>query len=225
MSVTVKSKKLVIIGGEGTGGHIASCIEDNRRRNNDYEWEVVGFINDFDTEVCGYPVIGKLSDIPKFINETDYYFSWAIYLVGRNPLTAKMFEEAAIPESRLATVIHHSAFLGINVKVGPGTFIMHGAHIQQNAVIGKCALIKVNSVVCHNCEVGDLSEINNGAILAGYSKVGYCSHLAISSTVLAQKTIGDFALVGAGSVVTHDVPSKEVWIGSPAKFLKNIRED
>ena len=45
------SKKVVVIGGEGNGGVIASCIEDNRNRYNDDEWEVVGFINDFVTEV------------------------------------------------------------------------------------------------------------------------------------------------------------------------------
>ena len=51
------NKKVIIIGGEGNGGVIASCIEDNRNRYNDLEWEVAGFINDFETEVDGFPVI------------------------------------------------------------------------------------------------------------------------------------------------------------------------
>lgn len=51
------SKKIVIIGGEGNGGVIAACIEDNRIRFNDLEWEVVGFVNDYEKEVCGYPVL------------------------------------------------------------------------------------------------------------------------------------------------------------------------
>ena len=44
----MNSKKVVIIGGEGNGGVIASAIEDNRNRYGDLEWEVAGFINDFD---------------------------------------------------------------------------------------------------------------------------------------------------------------------------------
>ena len=41
------SKKLLIVGGEGNGGVVASCVEDNRNRFHDYEWEVAGFVNDF----------------------------------------------------------------------------------------------------------------------------------------------------------------------------------
>ena len=88
------NKKVVIIGGEGNGGVIAACIEDNRNRYSDFEWELVGFINDYETEVCGYPVVGKLSDIPSLLQTTDYYFSWAIHLVGRNVKTVELFLSA-----------------------------------------------------------------------------------------------------------------------------------
>lgn len=33
-------------------------------------------------------------------------------------------------------------------------------------------------------------------------------------------TIGDGAVIGAGSVVAHDVPKREVVAGNPAKILK-----
>ena len=42
------SKKVVIIGGEGNGGVIASAIEDNRNR-----------YGDFDTQPTPFPVIGR----------------------------------------------------------------------------------------------------------------------------------------------------------------------
>lgn len=29
-------------------------------------------------------------------------------------------------------------------------------------------------------------------------------------------------MIGAGSVVTKDVPAGEIWVGNPAKFLKQI---
>ena len=93
------SKKVVIIGGEGNGGVIASCIEDNRNRFNDKEWEVTGFLNDFEEKVDGFPVIGKLADLQKLIETTDFYFIWAIHLVARNYKTAEMFESANIPEN------------------------------------------------------------------------------------------------------------------------------
>ena len=41
------NKKVIIIGGEGNGGIVAACIEDNRKKFNDFEWVVAGFLNDF----------------------------------------------------------------------------------------------------------------------------------------------------------------------------------
>ncbi len=34
--------------------------------------------------------------------------------------------------------------------------------------------------------------------------------------------IGDRSIVGAGSVVTHSIPSDEIWAGNPAKFVKKV---
>lgn len=219
------SKKVVIIGGEGNGGVIASCIEDNRTRYNDMEWEVVGFVNDFDESVNEYPVIGKLADLPRLIAETDYYFSWAIHLVGRNPKTVEMFTVAAIPENRLATIIHKSAFVSSNAVLEPGCFVMSGSYIGPITHLGKCTLVMANCSIGHNITTGPLCHCAVGTIMTGYSSLGLCADMAIGAACLAYVKVGDYAMVGARSLATKDVPKKEIHVGSPAKFLKMIRED
>ena len=42
------------------------------------------------------------------------------------------------------------------------------------------------------------------------------------SIILKGVTIGENSVVGAGSVVTKDIPSGEVWAGNPAKFIRKI---
>lgn len=41
-------------------------------------------------------------------------------------------------------------------------------------------------------------------------------------TLCGPCTIGEDAVVGAGSVVTCDIPSGELWAGNPARFIKKI---
>lgn len=219
------SKKLVIIGGEGNGGVIASAVADNRNRFGDNEWEVIGFVNDFDEEVDGYPVIGKMYDLPRLISETDYYFSWAIHLVGRNYKTAEMYREANIPADRLATVIHKTAFIGERVVIEPGAFIMSNSYIGPEAVIGSCSLIMANCSIGHNVKIAPLCHCSVGTVMTGYSELGYCSDMAVSSTILAYKKVGAYAMNGAASLATHDIPEGEIWVGSPARFLKQMRKD
>lgn len=219
------SKKIIIVGGEGNGGVIASCIEDNRNRFNDLEWEVVGFVNDYEEKICGYPVVGKLSDLPTLLQNLEYYFMWGIHLVGRNPLTAKMFEEVNIPVDRLAKIIHKSAFIGKEVVLEPGTLVMSNTYIGPGTHIGLCSLIMANCSIGHNVRIGALCHCSVGTVMTGYSEMGYCCDMAVASTILAYKKIGNYAMLGANSLATHNIPDYEIHVGSPAKFFKCIKED
>lgn len=42
------------------------------------------------------------------------------------------------------------------------------------------------------------------------------------SIILKGVTIGEKSIIGAGSVVTKDVPDREIWGGNPAKFIRKI---
>ena len=36
------------------------------------------------------------------------------------------------------------------------------------------------------------------------------------------KRIGEFSFIGAGSVLTHEVPDMELWVGNPARKIRDI---
>ena len=40
--------------------------------------------------------------------------------------------------------------------------------------------------------------------------------------ILPGVIIGDHAVVGAGSVVTKNIPARQLWAGNPAKFIKEL---
>ena len=219
------SKKVIIIGGEGNGGVIASCIEDNRHRYSDDEWEVAGFVNDYEKQVCGFPVLGGTADVKTLLENPEYYFMWGIHMIGRNILTEKVFRKVALPENRLAKIIHKSAFVAKSAVLEPGVFVMSNCYIGPQAKIGKCTLMMSNSLIGHNTNVGPLCHFSVGSITSSYISIGLCSDVTLGARVIEKRKIGNFAVAGAGSVVTHDIPDYEIHVGCPAKYLKRVRED
>jgi acetyltransferase EpsM len=220
------SKKIIIIGGEGNGGVVASCIEDNLSRFNDLEWEVAGFLNDFEKgkTILGYPVLGGTDDIEKFLKE-DFYFMYAIHMIGRNVKTEEVFLEMNIPLDRLATIIHKTAFVARSAVLGPGVFIMSNCYVGPGVKMGYCSLMMANSLLGHNTTVGPLCHFSVGSITSSYIEIGKASDVALGAKVLEKRKIGNYAVAGANSLITHDIPDYEIHIGSPAVFLKKIRFD
>ena len=54
----------------------------------------------------------------------------------------------------------------------------------------------------------------------GQIKIGSNVFVGINSILLPNINIGDNCIIGAGSIVTRDVPSNTIAVGSPAKVTK-----
>jgi acetyltransferase EpsM len=219
------NKPLLIIGGSGHGSVIAACIEDNRHRFNDYEWEVAGFINDFENDnIDGYPILGGTKDIAK-LTEKGFYFAWGIHLIQRNPFTENFFNQLAIPVDRLATIIHKSAFIAASAEISPGVLIMNNTYVSPRVKLGIGTMVKSNALIGHDVKCGPLCHFAMGSITGAYTQLGICSDIAIGCVVLENITIGNYSFAGAASLVSRDIPDYEIHVGSPAKFLKKVRLD
>ena len=217
------NKPLIIIGGAGHGSVIEACIKDNRKHGV-FEWELKGFCNDYDMEVDGYPVLGKLTEIPS-LAEQGYWFIWGIHLIGRNYKTAELYDSLQIPKERLATVIHHTAFIDDTVTIEPGCFIMYNAYVAPRTHIGESVMIKANTNIGHDVNIGRLSHIAMGATIVSCVIIGKCADIAVSSTALAHTEIGDFSMLAAAALATQNIPSGEIWAGTPAKLLKKMSHE
>lgn len=218
-------KKLIIIGGDGHGTVISSCIKDNELFYGKKEWNIIGFINDYEEIIDSYPVVGGTQDIDKFVNQEDCYFAWGIHLIGRNPLTKQVFDRMNIPLERLVTIIHHSAFIAENVKLHPGVLVMAHSYIGARTELGVGTMVKANTCIGHDVKSGPLCHFAMGSITGSYTSLGLCADIAIGATTLEYIKIGDYAMAGARSLVTHNIPDREIHIGTPACYFRNIKED
>lgn len=114
--------------------------------------------------------------------------------------------------------------IGNNVGISNSTIVSQGAgiDIEDDVMIG--GGVKIYDTDFHSLyyedrmarpEVGakyKSVKIKRGAFIGGHS------------IILKGVTIGEYSVVGAGSVVTHNIPDKQVWAGNPAKFIKNIEK-
>lgn len=62
--------------------------------------------------------------------------------------------------------------------------------------------------------------IKDDCMYYGKVNIGRRVFVGINTIIANSVTIGDGALIGAGSIVTKDIPSAEVWAGNPARYIK-----
>ena len=108
--------------------------------------------------------------------------------------------------------IENDVLIGDNVTIKPGVQIWDGITIEDNVFIGPNVTFTNDRYPKSKQYPAEFQQtiIQNGASIGA------------NATILGGIKIGENALIGAGSVVTKNVPANELWIGNPARKVKNI---
>ena len=143
----------------------------------------------------------------------------AIGSVGRPDARKRVYESFKAQGYSFATVIHPSAVIASDARLGEGAQVMAGAVIQPSCSIGENTIVNTRASVDHDCELGDYVHIGPGATLAGSVTVGDCTLIGVGASVIPGLIIGAESIVGAGAVIIRDVPSNTTVVGNPARRL------
>ena len=218
------AKKVIILGGLGNGSVIANAILDaNQRGFKDYEF--AGYLNDRINKgesIESFSVLGKLTDVQNFIKK-GFYFINTIYKIDGQKKRIKLFESLKIPDKRLVTFIHPTAYVAPNVKIGKGTVVMPNVSISSGTKIGKCCLIMVGATIGHNNKIGNYCHFAAQSCTSSFVKIEDGVHLGLNSTVRENLKIGKYSTLGMGSVLLENMAKEEIWAGNPARFIRRIR--
>ena len=202
--------RLIIIGAGGHGKVVASCAEDTKR------FDEICFLDDSGkTEVLGFKVVGKTSDIEKFVSDSQF-----IVAIGNNEARKNFCQTIENLGGKLATIVHPSVVIGKQAVIENGTFVSANAVINPSAQIGKGAIINTSAVVEHDCVIGDYTHICPAVAIAGTVNVGNFCTLGIGTKVSNNVNICDRTILGAGSVVVKDIIEAGTYVGVPAKKIK-----
>lgn len=109
-------------------------------------------------------------------------------------------------------LIENDVTVGNNVTVKSGVQLWDGVTVEDNVFIGP-------NVTFTN-DLFPRSKVHPKEYAKTIIKKG--ASIGANSTIVCGHIIGENAMIGAGSVVTHDVPSGEVWYGNPARFVRKI---
>lgn len=141
--------------------------------------------------------------------------------------------QALVPENTNIwqfCVVLPDAKIGENCNICSHCFIENDVHIGNNVTI-KCGVQVWDGITIEdNVFVGsNVSFTNdrhphtkNANWKLEQTTIKRGASIGAGSSILCGVTIGEYALIGIGSVVTHDVPAGEVWVGNPARFFKKV---
>lgn len=199
--------KLIIIGASGHG----KAIADNALKNGYID---INFIDDNETGNClDFPIIGTCADVEKLNDgKTDFVIG-----IGNNAIRKAIAEKYNV---NWVTLIHPSAQIAVNVRIGRGTVIMAGAVVNVCAKIGEHCIINSNAVVEHDNTIGDYVHISPGAKLGGTVHIGQETHVGIGAAVRNNTSICGGCVIGAGAVVVKEIKDYGTYVGVPARKLR-----
>ncbi len=122
--------------------------------------------------------------------------------------------------------------IGNNVFIGP--FV----EIQKNVDIGNNCKIQSHSFICEMVTIGNNCFISHGAmfindtfstgapaggnrVLWKKTKIGNFVSIGTNATILPVEICNN-VVIGAGAVVTKNITESGIYVGNPAKKIKNI---
>lgn len=128
-------------------------------------------------------------------------------------------------DSKIGTFveIQKGAYIGKRVKVSSHTFICEGVTIEDDVFVGHGVMFINDKYPRSTTSAGQLQTEADWTCTPTLIKRG--ASIGSNATILCGVTVGERAIIGAGSVVTHDVPSGGVVAGNPARILRKLESE
>lgn len=202
------NNRLIIIGAGGHGQVIADIALKMGH------WKDIKFLDDnrVGKTPLGISIIGKSSDVYKYIKEFDVFIG-----IGNNSIRGKIQKDLEAAGASIPSLIHPSAIIGENVEIGKGTVIMAGVIINCCTKIGEGCIVNTASSIDHDNCIGNYTHISPGVRLAGTVNVGDNTWLGVGSIVSNNVNITGDCIIGAGGVVVKDINMSGIYVGVPVR--------
>ena len=207
-------RDLIIIGAGGMGRTMYSNALESIGYGE--KFVVKGFIDDNINALDNFPnyppIVGTIKD---YVPQHNDVFVSSIGGASRKPC----MEEIISRGGEFIELIHQTARIYTNVKLGKGNFIGAFAVIGNDAVIGDYNMIQSYTVIGHDVRMGNWNRIDTHVTCVGGIVIEDETNIHTSAVINHNVTIGSGAHVGALSFVIRKVKPGTTVCGNPAKKL------
>ena len=197
---------LIIIGARAMGRETCTYAQEA-------ELTVKGFLDSKADALVGFadypPVLGAVEDYQ--IVDGDVF----VCALGDPEVKQRYVDVIAAKGGRFVSVIHPTAYVGHNVKIGDGSIICPNATITNDTVLGEHVILNVGASINHDNRIGAFSTICPGCRLAGRVTIGKYVFIGTGASLIPDVTLGDNVYVAAGATVTKSFESGRL-MGVPA---------
>ena len=196
----------------GCGGHARSIISVIRERGGEGDILLVD-----DNVKCREIILGCKTQQQYIPQDNDDY----IIAIGDNSRRARKYQMLSDScQGRCIAVISVSAYIGLEVKVGEGSFVAPNAYIGPQAIVGNNTIVNTGSIIEHETQIGDHTHIAPRTTVCGRTRIGNFVFCGAGSTIIDNIEICDNVVIGAGAVVNRDIVEPGIYVGVPARRVK-----
>jgi sugar O-acyltransferase (sialic acid O-acetyltransferase NeuD family) len=201
-AVRLTTARAVMVGGGGHAATLADALEGSG-------WDLVGALDSvLPTGMVvtpGLVVIGKDSMLQELYDSGVRTAFIGVGGATSSSIRRKIYAKLAEMGFHLPPVVHKTAHVGLDVKLGPATYVMPAAIVGPRCRIGANVIVNSGCIVCHDSQIEDHAHITPGAILAGMVSVGEESAVGMAATVLFGSKIGRGSVIHNSAAVVGDV--------------------
>jgi len=207
-------KRLVIIGAGGMGRTLYNIATESVGYGTDFM--IKGFVDDDLSALDdfeGYPpILGKISD---YEIDDDDVFTFSIGGDSRRVCIESLVAKGA----EFINLIHSTARIGTNVRLGKGNIIAAFTSIGPDCNIGDYNMIQSYSVIGHDACIGSFNRLDTHVTCVGGIRIMDETTVHTSAVINHKVTVGNNCKVGACSFVIRSVKDGQTVFGMPAKKL------
>lgn len=170
-------------------------------------------------EFKGLPVLA-FEDVEKTYLPSEYLFFAPMTPSKMNTLRKSVYMDAKKKGYLFISYVSSKATI-FNNKIGENCFILEDNTIQPFTSIGNNVIMWSGNHIGHHCKIHDHVMFTSHVVLSGHCNVEPHCFFGVNATIRDGLNLNEGTLVAMSASVTKDTEPWGVYVGNPAKKIKD----